>query len=233
MAKVRTLTLWLQNHLQSHEAEALRGSVLRCLSEDSDVLCHNHVGTGYRYSYPLIQYKSLCGHGVIVCVGDAVDHVGKLLNTENLTLRTYERTEPIMLSNVSACQYEVQVWDSPMRFSLRRWLALNEKNYSKYKEMKGDAERKTLLTCILTGNMLSLCKGIGIRVEKQIENSILKMTEIPTSYKGVRMSAFNCEIATNLSLPAHVSLGKGASLGFGTLFRPLKKDKGNNEEIND
>lgn len=61
MKKIKILCVRFRNELRPFEIEMFRGAVLDKLQETASVLFHNHVGDGFRYSYPLIQYKCLGG----------------------------------------------------------------------------------------------------------------------------------------------------------------------------
>lgn len=57
-------------------------------------------------------------------------------------------------------------------------------------------------------------------MERQIEMEILAITEekwIP--YKGTNLLAISMDFRCNVSLPGWIGLGKGTSLGFGTVRR--------------
>lgn len=89
-----------------------------------------------------------------------------------------------------------------------------------------------MLENLLTANILSMAKGLGVHFERQVECKITAMEEPRlTTYKGVKMMAFDAEFKSNVSLPDYVGLGKGVSLGMGTVVRKRKKknDENNNE----
>jgi len=114
----------------------------------------------------------------------------------------------------------VQLWNSCFQYTIRKYLPLNQQNYRLYQAAGSLAERCGMLEKILTGNILSFAKGVGIRFDGMVKVAI---TDIPDSrlytYKEVRMNGFDLEFRTNVSLPDHIGLGKGASLGFGVIKR--------------
>ena len=89
--------------------------------------------------------------------------------------------------------------------------------------MEGIAEKITLLEKILTANILSFAKGIGVHIENNIECKITSISEpyFPT-YKQTKLTAFDVEFKTNVFLPNYIGLGKSSSVGFGILTS--KKD---------
>jgi hypothetical protein len=86
------------------------------------------------------------------------------------------------------------------------------------------AEKSAFLENILKANILSLAKGLDIFFEKQVECKITRLSEPRiTRYKNVKMTMFDAEFLTNVSIPDYAGLGKGVSVGYGMAVR--KKDK--------
>ena len=119
----------------------------------------------------------------------------------------------------------VQTWEEMFSYHISRWLPLNSKNYQLYQNIEGVVERVSFLENILKANLLSMLKGLGIHLEKEL---ILKITEIGDSYllynKGVKMMAFNADFKCNLSIPNNIGIGKNASIGCGIVHQ-VRKDK--------
>ena len=110
----------------------------------------------------------------------------------------------------------LQVWQTHFNYHLRKWLPLNSENYARYQATNSVAEHVLMLENILTANMLSMCKGLGITIDKNIECSITHIEEPrKTYYKGIPMMSFDVEFSSNMSLPDYIGLGKGVSLGHG------------------
>ena len=100
------------------------------------------------------------------------------------------------------------------------WLGLNQTNHSRYRKTTDWKERKALLNRILTGNILSMCKGLGITVEEHLDlHTHLDTTR--AHYKGFDHHAFCGKFRVNFDLPDLFGLGKGVSHGFGVVL-PLK-----------
>ena len=62
MTNIKTLTIRFANQLERHEIPLFRGAIIATIGRGNDVLLHNHVGVGFRYAYPEIQYKTLDGN---------------------------------------------------------------------------------------------------------------------------------------------------------------------------
>ena len=199
------LKIWIiffHNEIAPEEVPAFRGAVIANSGSES-LLFHNHESDErLRYRYPLIQYKRINRKAAIVCV---------------------ERT--------NAYRHLLQLWDTMFIYRIRKWLPLNQVNYAKYMALESLAEKYAMLEKLLTGNILSMAKGLGIRFEKQVECKIVAMEEpCLITYKGVKMMAFDAKFKSNVSLPDYIGLGKGVSLGMGTVVRKYeKKNEDNNE----
>lgn len=226
MKKIKLLYVRFQNELRPDEIEMFRGAVLSKLEETSSVLFHNHVGDNYRYAYPLIQYKRLERRAAIVCLEAGTNAIGELFSAGDFSFHIGLRKVEMQIESVKATQVLVQLWDASFFYRLTRWLPFNEENYRSYQAMEGLAERYTFLERKLVGNILSFAKGLGIYFENQVTCKILEVKEpYWVAYKGVRMMAFDIRFKTNLSLPIHIGLGKGVSLGNGVLHSiSTKKD---------
>ena len=66
---VNTLLIRFQNEIANNEVAMFRGAIINAV-DNSDVLFHNHTdGDGFRYAYPLIQYKRINRKAAITCIG--------------------------------------------------------------------------------------------------------------------------------------------------------------------
>ncbi len=217
--KLNVLLLRFANELRMSEIPLLRGAVLKLLEGREDiVLFHNHLEDGERYSYPLIQYKRIGGRAAMVCVGEGAEEIGKFFSAGSMDVMIGGRAERLEVDTVRAYSVLVQVWSDMFTYRIRKWLPLNQGNYAKYRQMESLAERYDMLESLLVGNILSFAKGVGIHFEKQVGCKILAMDEPRlTRYKGVKMMSFDVEFKSNVSLPDYIGLGKGVSLGMGTI----------------
>lgn len=233
---IRTLTIIYENEIKNSDVPCFRGAVIKSLGEEADLLYHNHVGEDtYRYSYPLIQYKRLRGKAAIVCIEKGVDMIGQFLTCMPEELQIGERVINPKLEKVIPNRTLMQTWDSKFKYHISRWLPLNTENYLKFKEMDSLSDRLLLLESILKGNLLSMLKGLGVRLENELTVSITDIGEpFLINNKGVKMMAFDADFVTNLSLPNNVGVGKNASIGYGILHQCKKKNetKTDNQEDN-
>lgn len=230
MAKyIRTLTVLTDIDIHQNEIPLFRGAVINSLGEKANLLFHNHADDNkLRYSYPLIQYKSLGKKAAIVCVEEGADLIGQFLSGASDKLRIGERETEWSTRRMQPARLLIQTWEECFKYHISRWLPLNPKNYQLYQSAEGLVEKIALLENILKGNLLSMLKGLNIHLEQEI---IVKITELSEPYilynKGVGMTAFNADFNCNLTIPNNVGIGKNASIGYGIVHLE-RKDKNNN-----
>lgn len=228
--KIRVLTIQFDAEISSQEIVWFRGAVLKSLGDNADLLYHNHIeNKTFRYSYPLIQYKRLGGKAAIVCVENGADVIGQYLSEASGVICIGNKEIKCDITKISPIRILVQTWKHSFGYHITRWLPLNSKNYQIYQLMEEDDEKKAMLESILKGNLLSMLKGLGIRIKDEL---FVRITQLSDSYiiynKGVGMMAFNADFTCNLSIPNNVGIGKNASIGCGVVHQE-RKDFTNNQ----
>ncbi len=203
--------------------EKLRGFFAKKF-KDNPLVHHHTDDVGLVFSYPKIHYSVVEGETVISGFEEGKEVIVEMMDSaDKLTLGPNE--------------YDVESWSLDMgkagiggtreqhyyRF-LTPWLALNKENYEKYKSMNDWEEKKGLLNSILTGNILSMCKGFNRVVERDIYVHTHIHEEI-VPFKGVKMVGFTGEFKVNFKLPDMIGLGKSVSRGFGKVMERPKKDR--------
>ena len=213
------LNIIFKNELKQHEIPAFRGTIISKVPAEV-TLFHNHIDAGFRYRYPLIQYKRIGGKAAIVCIGEGTDAIGNFFANADFDLQIGTRTEHYEVEKVDAQRVIIQPWQTEFRYTLRKWLPLNQENYAQYQTLEGVAAKALFLQKILVGNILSMCTGLGIHLEEKISCEVTSLSDMRIyKYKGVRMAGFDIEFKTNISLPDYIGLGKGVSLGFGMVHK--------------
>ncbi len=223
MPKIRLVKVIFDTKLTPIEIPAFRGAIIQIVGQEH-VAFHHHIGDErFHYSYPVIQYKTHGKKAGIVCIQDGVDEIHHFFSKNEGQIRLGNEWRPLHVESVKINQFQVQVWDTSFAYSIRKWLPLNEKNYMVYQSLENLQERIVFLEKIIIGNVLSFAKGIGWTVDKPIEAKILDLSrQYWVSHKGVKLQAFDLDFKINAFLPFDVGLGKGASMGFGTLYRQQK-----------
>lgn len=232
MEKVKVLIVRFSNEILREEIPLFRGAIVNA-TENADLLFHNHEEGGQlRYSYPLIQYKRINQKAAIVCLGEGTDVVGQFFSSCNFDVMLGERQVKLEVESVNAYQYLIQLWDGEFTYRIRRWLPLNGENYAAYCKEESLAGRCAMLEHLLAANILSFAKGVGVHFDGQVVTRITQMDEPRLQYyKGVKLMSFDAEFKTNVSLPDYIGLGKGVSLGMGTVVR--KRERSTYNETNE
>lgn len=227
---VRTLLVRFNTLIKREEVTMFRGAILRMMEQHPNTLFHNHEEEGFRYSYPLIQYKRIQQKAAILCINDGADAVGMLLSHLNEDIQLGERNVKLDLLSVKANQYTFQLWDYPFAYTIRKWLPLNQVNYEAFQALESLAERSLFLEKILTANILSMAKGVGVFFEDRVNCKIIDFTEPAwVNYKGVKVISLDATFKTNVSIPDYIGLGKGSSINHGTTTRVKNNNRKNNE----
>lgn len=200
----------------TQSATMLRGFVARRFPEQP--ILHQHIEErGLIYLYPKVQYRVIDGMAMMVGLAEGAEVVKEICS----------RMDCLEFGGMVYQVKDKQIQEGEVKFGengsavcyhfLTPWLALNEKNYERYKTLdrKGQIQ---LLNRILIGNILSMAKGLEYVVTSEIRvRTYLKPTTIPAKIKGVGMTGFLGEFQVNFNLPDYIGLGKSVSRGFGTI----------------
>ena len=193
------------------DAEKLRGYFGRLFQEN--ILFHNHKDDyNFNYDFSFIQYKVKNGEFLIVGIDKGGDILlEKIEDIREIVIedRKIEITPEI---NISFPQLRV---DDEKKYRYRFetiWLALNDKNFLRYKVGEFDLNKQ------LANNILEFFKMCGIRVEKRVE-VVGEFQELKLRQKDITILGFVGEFVTNAYLPDDISLGKRKSIGMGRIKR--------------
>lgn len=213
--KIPILVIRFANEITAAELPFFRGAIISKVPA-ALTLFHNHIDTGFRYSYPLIQYKRIDGKAAIVCIGEGTEAIGNFFASADFNLQIGNRQVTFHIENMQASQWLLQPWEDTFTYTITRWLPFNSENYAKYKQLNGMVERVQMLEQLLVGNILSMCTGLGVHIESAITCQVQDISrEYICEYKGVKMQALNLTFRTNVYLHNFIALGKGVSQGFG------------------
>jgi hypothetical protein len=208
-----------ENSLKPAEIPYFRGAISKHLG--ASLLLHNHTQTGMRNALPLVQYKIINSRPAIVAINEGIAEVEPLFTIPEI--KTYVGKRPIKLrvDSIWQNQFDLEITDQTFRYKLTNWLPLNEENYITYKETPSLVKRMEMLEQILTANILSFAKGVGVFYEQPVEVCLLDISEPKTAqYKNVKLLSFDVEFSCNIMLPEFIGLGKGVSKGFGVVNVP-------------
>ena len=206
--------------LSPRDGHKLRGYFGTVFQEHSPLL-HNHYADGrLRYGYPLVQYKVVNNIPMLVGLQDGAQLLAELF-FQMKSLEIEGRSYPVMERDISFRQVSVGLGEglTDYRFATL-WMPLNQDNYPEYLQ-KNEEERRAFLGRILTGNILSFFKGIGLHLPEgaRIMTTVRPTEAKQSGFKGNQMLAFGGACTTNALLPDFIGLGKSVSRGFGTMER--------------
>lgn len=219
MKKIKYLQIQFKDEIEADELPKFRGAVIDAASREN-ILFHNHVDDNYRYAYPLIQYKRVGKRPAMICLEEGTEQIHAFFSRPNSTLRLGDRALPCQIERLYLNEVTMQAWDKPFRYRIDRWLAIKDDNYRFYLSLESEAERKVFLQRMLTGNIMSMAKGLGWSVEKPIEVRIQHIErERKITYKNTKLSAFDVTFTSNVFLPDYIGLGKSSAMGFGVVRR--------------
>ncbi|MDR2791434.1 MAG: hypothetical protein LBB27_01650, partial [Tannerellaceae bacterium] len=110
MKRVKVLVVRFRNELHHKDIPRFRGAIIDTL-QGNNILFHNHTDEGFRYAYPLIQYKRLNNKAAIVCIEEGTESIGEFFSCFSKVIRIGESEVNLELDNIKAEQVLVQVWD--------------------------------------------------------------------------------------------------------------------------
>ncbi len=218
MKKIRFLRLQFDAEIAAYEIPAFRGAVAAKAGLEH-ILFHNHLSNReLLYGYPVIQYKRIGRNPAIVCIDYGVDEIHHLFSNRNLEVMIGERPLSLNVKNLQLHQYTLQVWEKSFAYRLYNWLALSQENYQSYRQIQDELARTEFLERILIANIIAFAKGVKWDVDRTIRlriGEVLRAKIVP--YKSNKLMAFDITFRCNVFLPDFIGLGKGVSLGFGTV----------------
>lgn len=216
---ISVVTIHFSSNIARWELPLFRGAVIALMDrENAPVFFHNHTESGYRYSYPIIQYKIIDGKAAIVCIGKGVECVGQFFVSLKPEIQIGHRKTMLLVENVDVNNIELGVTNQLYDYSISGWLPLNQDNVTVFDNTESLVERVIMLENILTGNILSMAKGVELHIAEEIKVMITSIDKDYTlMYKDVKMRAMDLRFKSNILLPDNIGLGKGVSIGMGVI----------------
>jgi hypothetical protein len=202
--------------LAARDAHKLRGYFGTLFKEHSPLL-HNHFEDGsLRYKYPLVQYKVINEVPMLVGLNEGAHLLTELfLKVKELNINGQTYT----LHQKNLDHFHLDVGLSPHLITYRfasLWMALNQENYNRYRNLVRADEKQTMLATILKNNLLSFFKGVNVWLEGPVTATGI-FQEHTTKFKDQSMLAFSGEFSANVLLPRFIGIGKAVARGFGTV----------------
>ncbi len=209
--------------LKHSEIHKLRGYIGNIFAQHD--LIHNHdAKTGKSiYRYPLIQFKII---DKVPCIIAFTEKAVQIFNEIFMTLNEIvieDKRIPIFEKDFKLENSNFGFSDETFMYKfLSPWIGLNQKNFGIYINLKFQKEKNDLLERILTGNILSMSKYLGLHLDQnQRINIDLKLQQTKVILKGKNMIGFKGIFKTNFMIPNYMGLGKSVSRGFGNIKKIL------------
>lgn len=224
-ATLRLMTVRFDMPLRRAEVTAFRGAVIAAAGREHTMF-HNHMGEGYAYRYPLIQYRTFGGRAALICLNEGVEEVQALFNGRFLAddvVLGGDNRGPVGVEDIRVRELCLSELDTPVGYHLHDWLPLNQTNYREWQLLDTEQMRLDKLEAVLTGNIISFAKGVGWQIGRYFKVTIdpESVFSRPCRHKGQTLMAFSLDFAVDLFLPAGIGLGKGAALNHGVVSRQM------------
>ncbi|MCZ2101490.1 MAG: hypothetical protein LC107_08145 [Chitinophagales bacterium] len=216
MPKTRYLHIVFSEPIQSYDIPKFRAAVIEKTKRES-TLFHNHVDDNvYIYRYPLIQYKVTDKKASLICLAEATEDIHYLLKQRQFDFRIAGRTVNYEIDDVRLKYELIQTWDQDFVYNLHHWIALNQDNYREYQQLATLIERIAFLEHLLEKHLRIFMEAMGAEEVIPLQLNILDIKgEKYIEYKNIFHLTFSLNFRCNLSIPNHVGIGKGVSVGFG------------------
>lgn len=214
LKKISTLIIRFKNDINPSTISTFRKEITKLLANKYNM----RASKSRHYSYPLIQFKRLNGKASIVCIEEGTESIGEFFANIRQSIHLGDKELSLELDTVNAYKILVQAWNSTFTYSIRKWNPFNKINHEKFQQIDDIEAKTTFLEELLIDNILSFAKWTGARFEQELTCSIIDI-KITESNKNVTFASFDLLFKTNVSLPNYIGLGKGVSIGFGTVVR--------------
>ncbi len=224
MTKLRILDIQFEPNIAPYEVPAFRGAILEKVGREDTALFHNHLDDNkFVYEYPRIQYKRIGQKPCIICIEKGVDEIHRFFEHKNWTVQLGEKLLELKIAQLKMNEFTMNVWDKSFDYHIHHWLALNQENYHKFRELEAITDQIFFLENILKGNILSFAKSLDWEIERPID---LKIISTPhqklLKYKATKLLSFDLDFKTNVFIPNYIGLGKSVSVGFGVVSAKKK-----------
>ncbi len=222
MKKIKVLNITFENEINFKEVEFFRGAVIASAGK-KHTLFHNHEKEGFRYAYPLIQYKQINKKPHLVCIEEGVDEIHHFFSNKQEGIMLGNRPYELKVDEISLSNFILKVDTKTIAYKLNNWLPLNQKNIATYNNLNSEIEQYEFLEKILVGNILSMAKGLNWFIKEKISVKIKSVKGKQKTKKNRKLLALNIVFISNIFLPDNMGLGKNSSLGYGTIKKVNRK----------
>jgi len=228
---MRMLTITFNTKIDPWEIPKFRGALAEKVGYQHTWF-HNHKQsdtgeiTGVIYRYPRIQYKMFGQFPMLVFIENGIEEAQHFFNQDSWNLKINNTEHLLEINRLDVRKYNLGVYDQTFRYTIYKWLALNQENHKKWGQLEGIVEKAAFLEDILVGNILGFAAGVDWKLDARLSVKITEIKQMKEiKFKGVSMLAFDVQFSCNAYLPEFVGVGKGASGGFGVIRKQVKHRK--------
>lgn len=216
MNKTRYLKIVFDKNFNSYDIPKLRAAIIEMTKRESS-LFHNHLdGNRFIYRYPLIQYKIQDKKPCLICLKEATEDIHYLLKERDFAFNINGKKYKFEIEDVRLRYVNIQTWDKEFRYNIHNYIALNQENYEKYRQLDSLSDRIIFLEDKLKSHIKTFASEMDANMPVDLNARILEIkNEKYIEYKGVFHLTFSLNFKTNLYIPNYVGIGKGTSIGFG------------------
>ncbi|HHE39474.1 MAG TPA: hypothetical protein ENL20_13045 [Candidatus Cloacimonetes bacterium] len=179
-------------------------------------IIHNHLMDGsFRYSYPLIQFKTIERKPAIIGINEGIELLKKVF-MEIEDIKIGEQRKVINEKSILLREEEFGTADDFINYRfLSPWMALNQENYKKYNRINR-YDQMAFLKHLLRENLKTISKGFGYTIpdidEVKVDGRFIKRM---VNFKNIKMLCFVGSFITNFYIPEYLGIGKQVARGFG------------------
>jgi hypothetical protein len=216
-----SLLTWQADRPIIEDANKLKGFIAGKYREYP--IFHNHYGSRYLFVDSRVHYMIINRIGYVLGIEEGAEAVKMLSAFNELRLENnIYKVRPIFCDKDEIVRPTKEFVQYDL---LSHWLPYDSDNYEIFKTLKDRTEKQYFINKILEGNIVSLCKGYGLDVDKRehIIRVNSRFKESRSFYKVPRTS-YTGEFRTNMILPDFFALGEKVSSGFGVVKRRLEND---------
>lgn len=217
LSQLRVTYVIFRESISPRELLCFRGAMIQL--SGGNMLFHNHEKEGYFYRYPRVQYKLINGRAALIGINEGASALADMFKgREHMVCTLGFREVDFHIDYLGEMLCGIEVGEEFYRYEISNWLPLNKRNFREFNRADGLASQILLLEKILTGNILSMAKGLKIDLRQRIICKIENLeTNTASTYKGVGLMSFRATFRCNATLPQWFGLGKSASMNHGTI----------------
>ncbi|MFQ6607582.1 MAG: CRISPR-associated endonuclease Cas6 [Fidelibacterota bacterium] len=170
-----------------------------------------------QFLYPRVQVKILNEQIYMVGIAEGVDPILSVVDKLG-TMDFGNITFDVLGADVEVESDRFMPSNRMLRYKfLTPWIALNEANLMKYKQLFGD-DRLKFLTRLLSHNIVFLAREMGLELETKIYTQLNLDSLYPKIVDDGQMGAFEGDFQTNFMLPNFLGVGNSITKGYGVFF---------------